>query len=56
MELNKAQYDLDREIAKISPLSSGNVGKCNAEKVKILYQKTTCVKKLLQSKDWKIHH
>ena len=22
---NKAQYNLDREIAKISPLSSGNV-------------------------------
>ena len=27
IEQNKAQYDLDRETAKISALSSGNVGK-----------------------------
>ena len=26
--LNKAQYDLDRQTAKISALSSGNVSKC----------------------------
>ena len=27
IEQNKAQYDLDRQAAKISVLSSGNVGK-----------------------------
>ena len=27
IEQNKAQYDLDRQTAKISALSSGNVGK-----------------------------
>ena len=27
IEQSKAQYDLDRETAKISALSSGNVGK-----------------------------
>ena len=27
IEQNKVQYDLDRETAKISALSSGNVGK-----------------------------
>ena len=27
IEQNKAQYDLDRQTAKISPLSSGNVNK-----------------------------
>ena len=27
IELNKAQYNLDRQIAKISALSSGNVSK-----------------------------
>ena len=29
IELNKAQYNLDRETAKISALSSGNVDKYN---------------------------
>ena len=28
IEKNKAQYDLDRQSAKISALSSGNVSKC----------------------------
>ena len=27
LEQNKAQYNLDRQTAKISPLSSGNVSK-----------------------------
>ena len=27
LEQNKAQYDLDRQAAKISPLSAGNVSK-----------------------------
>ena len=27
IEQNKTQYDLDRQISKISPLSSGNVSK-----------------------------
>ena len=28
IEQNKAQYGLDRPAAKLSTLSSGNVGKC----------------------------
>ena len=28
IEQNEAQYDLDRQTAKISALSSGNVSKC----------------------------
>ena len=28
IEKNKAQYNLDRQAAKILALSSGNVGKC----------------------------
>ena len=28
IEQNKAQYDLDRQTAKILALSSGNVSKC----------------------------
>ena len=46
IELNKAQYDLDRQTAKISALSSGNVSKyeCLTDVLpeKMLYLKNTC--------------
>ena len=38
IEQNKAQYDLDRQTAKYSALSSGNVSKFEKD----FYQKKTC--------------
>ena len=51
IEQNKAQYDLDRQAAKISVLSSGNVGKYefliskNVLLEKVLLEKATAIKK-----------
>ena len=42
IEQNKAQYNLDRETAKISALSSGNVRKYEFLTGKDVYQKKTC--------------
>ena len=48
---NKAQYDLDRQTAKISALSSGNVSKCefltgnDALPEKDLLEKATALKR-----------
>ena len=51
IEQNKAQYGLDKEAAKISVLSSGNVGKYefliskNVLLEKVLLEKATVIKK-----------
>ena len=42
IEQNKGQYDLDRQTAKITTLSTGNVSKYRLLTVKDIYQKTTC--------------
>ena len=42
IEQNKAQYYLDRQIAKTSALSSENVSKYDFLAGKMLYQKKTC--------------
>ena len=42
IEKNNAQYNLDRQPAKISALSSGNVSKYNFCLEKIFYPKKTC--------------
>ena len=39
---NKAQYNLDRQTAKISALSSGNVSKYEFLTGKAVYLKKTC--------------
>ena len=39
---NKAQYNLDRQTAKISALSSRSVTKYEFLTVKMFYQKKTC--------------
>ena len=42
IERNKAQYDSDRQTAKLSALSSGNVGKYEFSQENIFYQKKNC--------------
>ena len=42
IEQNKAQYDLDRQTAKISDLSSGNVSKYEFLTRKDVLPKKTC--------------
>ena len=41
-EQNKAQYNLDRQTAKISPLSSENISKYEFLNSEGVYQKKTC--------------
>ena len=45
IEQNKAQYNLDRQTAKISALSSGNVSKYEFVTVKDLLEKTAIIKR-----------
>ena len=42
IEQNKAQYNLGRQTAKISPLSPENVININFYLEKMFYQKKTC--------------
>ena len=42
IEQNKAQYNLERKTAKISPLLSRNAGKHEFLSGKIIYLKKTC--------------
>ena len=42
IEQNKAQYDLDRQTAKTSPLSTGNVSKCEFLTGKDVSPEKTC--------------
>ena len=49
IQQNKAQYDLERQTAKISALLSGTVNKHEFLTVKdVLLEKTYCEKNLLQ--------
>ena len=54
-EQNKAQYDLDKQTAKISALSSGNIGKYefligeNILPVKDLLEKAATIKRFAYS-------
>ena len=52
IEQNKAQYNLDRQTARISALSSGNIGKYEF----LMGEDVLSEKKLLQLKDFNIHH
>ena len=51
IELNKAQYDLNRQTANISALSSGDISKYELLTGKDVYQKN-----LLHWKIFNIHH
>ena len=42
IEQNKGQNNLDRQIAKISALSLGNVNKCECFTRRMFYQKHIC--------------
>ena len=53
---NKAQCNLDRQTATISPLLSRNVVNIHFWQTKMFYWKKTCYKKLLISKDLNTHH
>ena len=60
IEQSKAQYDLDRQAAKISALSSGNVSRykfiaTNLWQLRMFYQRKGCQKMLLQSKDYSVY-
>ena len=52
IEQNKAQYNLDSQTARISALSSGNIGKYEF----LMGEDVLQEKKLLQLKDFNIHH
>ena len=54
IEQNKAQYNLDRQTAKISALSSGNVSKYEFLTGKDVLPEKTYWKKLQQRKDLNI--
>ena len=56
IEQNKAQYDLDRQTAKISAYHQEMLVNMNFELAKMFYLKKTCYKKLLQRKSLNIHH
>ena len=56
IEQNKAQYHLDRQTAKISVLSSGNVSKYEFLIGKDVLPKKRLARKLLPLKDLNIYH
>ena len=42
IEQNKAQFNSDKKLSKVSALSSGNVGKSGFYQEKIFYPKKDC--------------
>ena len=55
MEQNKAQYDLHRQTAKISALSSRNILKLQLLDGEDVLREERLLEKLLQSKDMNTH-
>ena len=53
---NKAQYNLNRQTAKISALSLRNVSKYEFLSIKDILSEKELLKKLLQSKDLNIQY